>query len=283
MDEQQPRQSQQSFNIENSVFENSQIGGIAGRDLNINYYSTTPQNPEADPPLSREENRQRKVLLNKVKTSWIDGVLDKSLHAQFLIELGLEIRNQHIQNPLENFDKFITDQSKKLPGGTTASSLFEDMGDGRTLLILGEPGAGKTVTLLKLAESLILRAEQNISLPIPVIMNLSSWSKFRRPIDEWLVQELYEIYNISKSLGADWIKGEKMLLLLDGLDEVDSQYRNECVKSINCFIQEHGFTEIVICSRIQDYERLDDRLKLQNAIYVKPLTRQQIDHFLKKS
>ena len=43
------------------------------------------------------------------------------------------------------------------------------------LLILGEPGSGKTTTLLELARDLIARAEKDSTLPVPVVFNLSSW------------------------------------------------------------------------------------------------------------
>ncbi|NEQ34223.1 MAG: NACHT domain-containing protein [Leptolyngbya sp. SIO4C5] len=143
--------------------------------------------------------------------------------------------------------------------------------------------SGKTVTLLKLAESLIVRSQQGLSQPLPIVVNLSSWAKQRKSLAEWLVQELYEIYGASKSLGKAWVDQEQLLLLLDGLDEVDARYRNDCVKVLNQFIQGHGLTEMVVCSRIQDYEALSERLKLRNAIYVQPLTSQQIEQFLKRA
>ncbi len=150
-------------------------------------------------------------------------------------------------------------------------------------MILGEPGSGKTVTLLKLAESLIARTENNLSQPLPMVANLSSWAKQRQSIADWLVQELYDIYQVSKSLGNAWVKQGQLLLLLDGLDEVNVKYRNDCVKALNQFIQEHGLTEMVVCSRIRDYESLSERLKLRSAIYVQPLTSQQIDRFLERA
>ena len=42
-------------------------------------------------------------------------------------------------------------------------------------------------------------------------------------------------------------------------------------------------TEIVICCRIQDYEKLDARLSLQNAICIQPLNSQQIDEYLDRA
>ncbi|NEZ62993.1 NACHT domain-containing protein [Leptolyngbyaceae cyanobacterium CCMR0082] len=296
MSTQPPQQPSQGLNISGSVLEGVQIGGIAGRDMNLtqiqggvhvtNVFGAVQVDREytqVGQPQSQQEYRWRQVLLDKVKRFWIDGVLAKSLHTKLFIELGLEDRNDFIENPLSKVQEFPTDSGQTFQTGTTATDIFEDIGAGRTLLILGEPGSGKTVTLLKLAESLIAQAAENLSQPLPVVMNLSSWAKQRKTMAEWLVQELHEIYGASKSLGKTWVAQEQLILLLDGLDEVEPQYRNDCVKALNQFIQEHGLTEMVVCSRIQDYESLTERLKLRSAIFVQPLTSQQIDQTLEQA
>jgi hypothetical protein len=56
-----------------------------------------------------------------------------------------------------------------------------------------------------------------------------------------------------------------------------------CVAALNQFIQAHGRTEMVVCSRIRDYEALSERLRLRSAIYVQPLTPQQIDRYLEQA
>ena len=204
MCEQPSQQSDQSLNISDSVLENVQIGGIAGRDLNltqiqggveaINVYSTVQVAPvplSSAKLISRQEYKWRKVLLGKVKQFWIDGVLAKSLHTQVLIELGLEDRSEYIQNPLTEVEEFPYEARAVFPAGISATNFFEGIGAGRTLLILGEPGSGKTVTLLKLAESLISRAENDLSQPLPIVLNLSFWGKYRKSIADWIVKELY--------------------------------------------------------------------------------------------
>ncbi len=54
------------------------------------------------------------------------------------------------------------------------------------LLILGEPGAGKTTLLLELARDLLDRAEQEQAHLIPVVFNLSSWTRKRQPLANFL-------------------------------------------------------------------------------------------------
>ncbi len=89
------------------------------------------------------------------------------------------------------------------------------MGTGRSLLILGEPGAGKTTTLLQLARNLIGRAEQDVNHLIPVILNLSSWTNPTQPIATWIVDELNTKYQVPKAIGQAWLQQQQLLLLLD--------------------------------------------------------------------
>lgn len=296
MSDQPQQEPEQNLNISDSVLESVQIGGIAGRDQKltqiqgevgiINVYGTVQVPPaplHTAKPLSRDEYRWRKVLLSKVRQFWIDGVLANSLHRQVLIELGLEERSNYVSNPLAGIEEFPTDPQQVFSAGTSAADIFEDIGAGRTLMILGEPGAGKTVTLLKLAESLLTRTAEDLSQPLPVVVNLSSWTKQRKSIKEWLVQELWETYAVSKALGTTWIDKEELILLLDGLDEVEAKHRNACVQALNQFIQTHGRAEIVVCSRIRDYEVLDNKLSLRSAIYVQQLTSQHIDKYLEQA
>lgn len=53
------------------------------------------------------------------------------------------------------------------------------------LLILGDPGAGKTTTLMELAEALITRAETQPDHPIPVLFDLASWKDSHQSLKDW--------------------------------------------------------------------------------------------------
>jgi serine/threonine protein kinase/adenylate kinase family enzyme len=230
--------------------------------------------------ISRQEYRNRQILLNKVKNYWIKGVLETSLHGRAIIELGLEERSNAVERPWGLVWESCEKPQQSLPLGTRLINKFDELGAGRTLLILGEPGSGKTTTLLELTRDLIERAELELTQPIPVVFNLSSWSGHQQAIADWLVQELHVKYQVSREIGKAWVKEQQLLLLLDGLDEVSVQQRQACVDALNHFSQEHGQTEMVVCTRIKDYEALSKRLQFQAAIYLQPLTLEQIHHYL---
>ncbi|HBQ98954.1 MAG: NACHT domain-containing protein [Roseofilum sp. Belize BBD 4] len=230
--------------------------------------------------LSRLELRNRQILLNKVNLYWVKGVLEASLHGQVLLELGIEERYDAIAHPWglvwEN-----TEQMQQFPvTHYSAIEKFEALGMGRSLLILGEPGSGKTTTLLELAQEFIHRANQDRHLPIPVVFNLSSWLGEQQSILDWLIQELYTKYQIPKEISQNWIDDSALLLLLDGLDEVAANKRQACVTALNEFMQNHGTLEVVICSRYKDYDQLSQKLHVLAAIYLQPLTQDRIEQYL---
>jgi hypothetical protein len=144
---------------------------------------------------------------------------------------------------------------------------------------LGESGAGKTTTLLELSRDLINRAEQSLDYRIPVIFNLSSWAIKKQPIGYWIVEELSSKYQVPTSIGGDWVEKQELLLLLDGLDEVKAEHRESCVAALNDFHQNYA-PEMVVCSRTKDYKQLSNHLNFQSTVYLNPLTREQIHHYL---
>lgn len=103
----------------------------------------------------------------------------------------------------------------------------------------------------------------------------------KQAIADWLVIELHTKYQVSQQIGKTWIQEQRLILLLDGLDEVSREKREDCVNALNYFCQEYGQTEIVVCSRIRDYEALSSNLIFQGAIYLQPLSLEQIQEYLK--
>jgi energy-coupling factor transporter ATP-binding protein EcfA2 len=269
--------------VSNNDLRNSQFGGgfIDAETVNADRIGGDIYNVvlNQQPTLTPQECRNRQALLTKVKNFWVKGVLEKSLYNQMLIELGLEERPDAVANPWNVVLETGDDSPQPLPEGTKVIDIFDQIGEGRTLLILGEPGSGKTTTLLELTRDLIARAEQNVNLLIPVVFNLSSRVNKRQKIEDWLVKELNSKYDVPKKIGQAWVTQQQLLPLLDGLDEVKAEYREDCIVALNQFKQDYG-AELVVCSRIKDYEALSNRLNFQSAVYIRSLTLEQACHYL---
>lgn len=222
------------------------------------------------------EHRNRRILLGHVENAWIKGVLDASLHGAALLDLGIKQDPEAATKYPWAIKKESTDET--LPAGTSMLEIFDSIGMGRSLLILGAPGSGKTTMLLELARGLIARAREGVTQPIPMVFNLASWTE-KLSLADWLAQELNNLYSVPRKTAPDWVKGDKLLLLLDGLDEVRQESRSKCVEAINAFRREHGLTSLAVCSRTQDYEDLSTKLSFEGVIEVQPLTQEQITEF----
>ena len=206
-----------------------------------------------------------------------------SLYFNTAVDTTEDDPSGQILRPLDNLEVIpvnIDDSYDKLK----QTDITGQISDGQTLLILGEPGSGKTIALLQLAKRLIEQTQQDMTKPIPVIFNLSSWGEKQQPLEEWLIEELKDKYQVPKAWSKPWIKDQQLTLLLDGLDEVKAEHRNACVRAINKFIADYYLeTEIVVCSRIKDYEALVERLLLNSSICIQPLSKLQLLDFLENA
>lgn len=233
--------------------------------------------PEALPsPAAANPNRERMFQL--VHNTWIEGVLEQSLHGAAMLELGMAYDHDAVEHPWEMVVQMPGRERAPVPPGTAILDLFDQM-DG-ALLILGEPGAGKTTTLLELTRAAIARARRDPAHPIPVVFNLATWAERRQPLDAWLVEELNARYHIPRRIARPWVAEDRLMVLLDGLDEVRADAREGCVAAINAFRREHGVAPVAVCSRTAAYEALAQRLQLRGAVVLQPLTLAQMDAYL---
>lgn len=230
--------------------------------------------PTTAPP--NDQNRQN--LLEKVRTFWITGVLEKSLHGASLIAPGLEERQDVLANSWHQELQQPNQAAQSLPAGTHITQVYDKAGG--KLLILGEPGSGKTTLLLELCRDLLDRAEKENHHPMPVVFYLSPWAVRRQVLADWLVEELHTKYQVPRKQGKVWVANDQIVPLLDGLDEVAQEHRAACIGTINDYQRAHELVPTVVCSRQDEYLTQQMNAQLHSAIIVEPLNPQQIDAYL---
>jgi eukaryotic-like serine/threonine-protein kinase len=229
--------------------------------------------------------RNRFLLMQNVYNNWIKGVLREALRdVQF--NIAAQDTPEHAGQSGKYPDYHIPQNLTLLEDGNVKPlhaaaaevlpQVFHDV-QGK-LLILGAPGSGKTVLLLQLAEALLHEAASDNTVPIPVVLNLSSWAIKHEKLDVWIVEELQRSgYGVPKKLAEQLVGTDKLIFLLDGLDEVAEEQRDKCVVAINKFMTNR---QVVVCSRIEEYKNLASELNTHFAITTQPLTDEEAEYYL---
>ncbi len=91
--------------------------------------------------------------------------------------------------------------------------------------------------------------------------------------------ELSEKYRVPKKIASYWLEQNYLLPLLDGLDEVETSMQPDCVAAINEFIEESNPSGLVVCCRLNEYRWLPERLKLNGAIRLEPLSDDEVAEY----
>ena len=94
----------------------------------------------------------------------------------------------------------------------------------RLLLLVGEPGSGKSSELLSLALEII--EDESIS-QVPIILRLSYWQEGDKYFEKWLHDSLISGYGFSSEVADMLIEKRLLIPLLDGLDDVARRLERE--------------------------------------------------------
>ncbi|MBZ0284532.1 MAG: HEAT repeat domain-containing protein [Anaerolineae bacterium] len=179
---------------------------------------------------------------------------------------------------------------------------------GRTLL-LGEPGAGKTITLFAFARDAVARRLSDLSAPLPIMGLISSWNAMQQiSLADWLTEGYTEL---DAQYTKATIEEGKALLLLDGLDELggeqelsfnnETEYNNYASKLGHVtdtrfktsekiivrydprkrFMSQISKNNLVtITCRIKDYAAIGQKISLNGAVTLRELDSRQMQLYL---
>ncbi len=155
------------------------------------------------------------------------------------------------------------------------ADITEALAKHSTFVILGEPGAGKTTTLQKIAFETARALLGGETVRVPLFVRLSQQAQ-RSPLDflqaEWAQRT-------GTNLGAALAAG-RVLLLADGINELPREERAERLKAWRLFAADYGeANQIVFTSREKDY---DAQLNVPR-VRVEPLDNARIWDYLERN
>jgi hypothetical protein len=158
------------------------------------------------------------------------------------------------------------------------SRAYEDIAQAfvqvRRAALLGEPGAGKTTTLWKLAHDALEAALADAAAPIPLLVSLGKWTETEEGLSAFLERQLGELGAHLASLLAS----RRAVLLLDGLNEMPVAERAAKAAEIKAFLQQHRALAAMVSCRELDYTG-DLSLDL-DTVSIRPLDPPRIFEFV---
>ncbi len=144
----------------------------------------------------------------------------------------------------------------------------------RRAILLGEPGAGKTTTLYRLAADLIDTALLDSSAPIPLMVRLGTWVEETEPFGVFLSRSVGELAEGLESR----LKRNRAVLLLDGLNEIPAHQQANKYRQLDQFLARFPELMVVVSCREQDYPA--DRQLSLDRVTISPLDPVRVHEFI---
>jgi formylglycine-generating enzyme required for sulfatase activity len=142
------------------------------------------------------------------------------------------------------------------------------------VVVLGEPGAGKTHTLRAIAKPLYTAALNDPGAPLPLLVKLGNWDQADQPFEAFLRATLGELGHYL----AELLATGRARLLLDGLNEFPADQRKTKYPQVEAFIQRYPEVMAVVTCRAADYPI---SLHLQQVL-IRPLDPLRIRDFARR-
>ncbi|QKV77552.1 NACHT domain-containing NTPase [Amycolatopsis sp. Hca4] len=156
------------------------------------------------------------------------------------------------------------------------------------LIILGDPGSGKTMMCIELALQLLKSGTPDA--PLPIRLSLASWDGHQE-LENWLADRLVVDYGIRAASAKELVaaRPRKLLPILDGLDEMDRANAEEpsralqAIRVLNEYIDGQLRGSMVLTCRSERFAHLESTgatLRDATKIRILPLQHTQIVDYI---
>lgn len=154
--------------------------------------------------------------------------------------------------------------------------IIDILGNDKTAMILGETGSGKTIAMYRLVRALIEEAQVSAKQPLPVLLDVSSWTfdveqGKKQDFVNWFKIAFRKKYSGILNLAEKKLANNDLILLLDGLDQIESRRRRTFMEALLDHYKDIGLENVVIACRTDVYADLDPKPNMPKIIELSPL------------
>ncbi|MBN1681334.1 MAG: TIR domain-containing protein [Anaerolineae bacterium] len=169
---------------------------------------------------------------------------------------------------------------------TTTFDTFADAVShfGGRMLLFGQAGSGKTITLTAYAREAVTRRLADPSQPLPIMVPVHTWDPLEQPrIADWL-EDVIGHEGIAAAIASG-----KALLMLDALDELGSdredpnteEHFDPRVRFIDALRRCAPQNQMLIASRIETNPRIVDAIPVNGIITLRALDENKLQAYLR--
>jgi hypothetical protein len=147
------------------------------------------------------------------------------------------------------------------------------------LALLGAGGSGKSTLLGIMQAELLKEAGNDASAPVPFLLKVSTWTDPEESLSDWLARAVDELYEIPPGV-VHWMYEQRgLVVLLDGLDELDVSRRGRVARVLRAELDGARF-RLVVASRPEEYAQVEQELHLARRISVEQMDQARVRQFL---
>jgi hypothetical protein len=208
-----------------------------------------------------------------VRKQWADEVAIRRLNDPYPLPVSWHAADPSLTGSWDSLVKLASSGAgwpAPPPAGTWALGPDDLAGQGRELadvlarvptgrlVVLGEPGAGKTMLMVRLVLDLLARRPAGG--PVPVLTSIASWDPAKEGLRDWLAAQLLIDHPALAGPPADRAEPTRaaallatglILPVLDGLDEMPQKVRVKAIGRINDALRPGE--QMVVTSRMRQY------------------------------
>ncbi|MEU6325217.1 NACHT domain-containing protein [Streptomyces sp. NPDC047009] len=184
-------------------------------------------------------------------------------------------------------DPWLSDHRENIGGPEDLSARLEQITEAfaqvpsRRLVVLGEPGSGKTVLAVRFTLDLLEHRQPQDA--VPVLFPLSNWLPDHQSLQEWMTASLTATYP-GATWGRELLTAGRILPVLDGLDEIPAPMQAHAIQRLNAELDADA--PVLLTCRTHEYADVvehGDVFTAAAVVELQPLPIEDVSAYLRRT